>query len=621
MRLISLTTLSKVRTNLKTGFGSVIGLMGLFYVLVPDVFAPLFLFVLLFALLISESNHDGTHLEISIWLVFLFFCLIPALFFDVPEVVQRSFYILPIFLVLTLSRTTSPRKLVRIIVPLAIFAFLMLRAILFLGKILSPTILTTLGLGYDNSHHFAIFQAVLHTDQISRFSLDSPWAIPSWFTQHYPVGNQIVWGAVLSPLRLQNSTAAEGLVLFALTIVVALVGLILFSSKLIIKSCRVTSRISVAIISTFVSLFFVFGSFGYIVISGFPPLLTGCMLLVGILLIGGSVYSRFSTLLQICIVALIALTYVTLSVPAGLALLVLKSSQIRSMVPLNRRREALFFVATSSIGALLTLRTFQNNAGAMGWRQILEPGGIESLPAGVVWLAAIISLLFSVFAIKGTPLIRAIATLNIACWLFYIGIALATIYFNGYISYYAQKQGYVAIYVAVIASLVVAFDSPRSEKQIRRYIGPIFLSLFAILQFNHATQPKDFPSGFMSSVPRAIDRLTDPSTRLQQIIDGQQLLNAYDVTRHASMTLVLNSNGVIDLTSRWMNALNNTWTDKTWFFYNGADTWINRPELFEGLSSNGMHPVVVSDDISSIDNSLSRFLIEKGFQIIEVERN
>jgi hypothetical protein len=126
--------------------------------------------------------------------------------------------------------------------------------------------------------------------------------------------------------------------------------------------------------------------------------------------------------------------------------------------------------------------------------------------------------------------------------------------------------------------------------------------------------------GFMSSVPVAIDRLTDSSTRLQQTINGPQMLTTYDVTRHASMTLVLNSNGDIDLTSRWMNALNNTWTDKTWFFYNGVDGWIDRPELFEGLSSNGMNPVVVSDDVSSIDNSLSRFLIEKGFQVIEVER-
>lgn len=591
------------------------------YLVLPAIFVPSIIFFLLILLKPSEYTQTRSPEKNSVYFVLLFFLIIPTLFIEVPEIIRRFLFIVPIFLVIALSKSVIPKTSVRKAVPLAVLFFLFLRVFLFLGKTFSSAILTILGLGYDNSHHFAMFQAVLHTDQISRYSLNGPWTIPSWFAQYYPVGNQIVWGALLAPLRLQNSSIEETLALFLLTIFAALFGMVFLASKMVCNSCLIGSRLQVKIIIALLAAVFVFGSYGYIVVSGFPPLLTGCLLLSGILLLGGEKYSRLATLLQVCCVALIALTYVTLTAPAGLSLLFLKMRQIKYGSGIQKLRGALILSALSLSIAFITFRVFELTAGTMGWRQILADGGIESITPNVIRSSVLIALLFCAIAIRRSILMQAMAVLIIACWLIYFAISLTTIHFNGVVSYYAQKQGYVAIAFTVVAAFVILIESLRTKNKIIRYCGAGLFGLFAAFQFSHSTHPRDFTTGFMSSVPIGIDRISSQKSVNQLIINGPQLLSAHRLTQKASMTLVLNSNNDIDLTSRWMNALNNTWTDETWFFYNGVSNWYERPELFIGLTSSSINPIVITDDISSIDPELKNFLTKLGFQIFEVARH
>lgn len=590
------------------------------YLVSPSNLASFLIFILVLLLAMSENLYINSRAKNSVWFVFLFFLLAPSLLLELPEVARRIFFVTPILLVLLLGKSIDFTKIVNRVAPYSIFAFLGFRFYLYLTKIYCPIILTTLGLGYDNSHHFAMFKSVLHTDQLSRYSINGPWAIPSWFAEHYPVGNQIIWGALLAPLRLQNSTLEESIGLFALTIIVSLAGIILFASRMIINSSEIKSRLQASLVALFVSIIIAFGSFGYVVNSGFPPLLSGCLFLGGLLLIGGKHYSRFASVIQIICVALIALTYVTLAIPAALSLMFLKITQLRRGVAHKPKKEVCILGAAAVTILAITFKIFQVTAGTMGWRQILADGGIEDLPREVIVLSIVVTIIFSAIAFKRTSIMRASAVLIGANWLVYFAISITTIHFKGSVSYYAQKQGYVAIAFTVVAALVIAIESLRSLKLALRITGLNIVVLFMLFQFNFATHPITFNSGFMSSIPIATKYMIDSDSRNQQLINGTQLLRAHYLTQSASMTLVLNSNNDIDLTSRWMNAINHTWTDKTWFFYNPVSTWNNRPEFFVDLIDSTKTPVVVTDDISSIDIALREFLTGVGFNFIEVAR-
>ncbi len=590
------------------------------YLLIPTTFAPLIVFF--FILLLCERvNADlGFMAHRSIWLALLFFLIVPTLFIDIQEIVRRLLYILPIFFVLANSKPTTTKRIVRHIAPLAILIYLLLRAFLFVGKVYSPLILTTLGLGYDNSHHFAMFQAVLHTDQISRYSLNGTWAIPSWFAQHYPFGNQIVWGSLLAPLRLQNSSIEESIALFALSIVASLIGIVLIFSNLIAKCCESGSQNLVRLIIGLTSIVLTFGSFGYIVVSGFPPVLTACLLLGGLLLIGGERYSRLGSVIQILCVALIALTYVTLTVPAGLALTFLKIAEIRRGDLVQKQKELWILGATSLLTLMITQKIFAVTAGDMGWRQILADGGIERIPASVIWSSILVSVFFVIISFRRTTHMKAVAVLLVVCWLIYLAISALTEHYNGYISYYAQKQGYIVLAFTVIAVIVILIEAFRSKNLVLRIGGIGLFGLFGLFQFSHSTDPKDFTSGFMSSVPISIEKIYNADSRKQLTINGPQLIEAHRLTQHATMTLVLNSNKDIDLTSRWMNAINHTWTNESWFFYNEVSKWYENPEVFADLVDSSRSPIVISDNTSEIETELKDFLFAMGFNFLDVAR-
>ena len=215
---------------------------------------------------------------------------------------------------------------------------------------------------------------------------------------------------------------------------------------------------------------------------------------------------------------------------------------------------------------------------------------------------------------------KAVAVLLVVCWLIYLAISALTEHYNGYISYYAQKQGYIVLAFTVIAVIVILFEAFRSKNLVLRIGGIGLFGLFGLFQFSHSTDPKDFTSGFMSSVPISIEKIYNADSRKQLIINGPQLIEAHRLTQHATMTLVLDSNKDIDLTSRWMNAINHTWTNESWFFYNGVSKWYENPEVFADLVDSSRSPIVVSDNTSEIETELKDFLFAMGFNFLDVAR-
>jgi hypothetical protein len=212
--------------------------------------------------------------------------------------------------------------------------------------------------------------------------------------------------------------------------------------------------------------------------------------------------------------------------------------------------------------------------------------------------------------------------LLIFVWLSYGILAAVTHHFNGDISYYAQKQGYVAILLTIPAGVSLSKSSLKSPKSVFSVLVISLLGVWSVSQIKQARNPKVFVAGFMSSIPKTVTILRNPITRHNQMIDGPQTLRALKQYPDAPLFVLHNKNGSADLSSRWINALNNSWDDKGWqaFFVN-LNQLTNQELMFHQIASEYPNPVLIVDDLGDISPDVAETLFKNNWRVAQIPRS
>jgi hypothetical protein len=148
-----------------------------------------------------------------------------------------------------------------------------------------------------------------------------------------------------------------------------------------------------------------------------------------------------------------------------------------------------------------------------------------------------------------------------------------------YVSYYALKSIYFSLPFILIAlttvSLLINKPFLNFQSIFTRLFSVTFLSGLVFM----GLFPKVYLGGFMSSIPVAINRFIDSETKGAQLIYGPQMLSALKTISFepgTSVFIIASDTHGSDLNSRWLNALNGTFSDRNWsFFYNASLQSIN----------------------------------------------
>ena len=483
-------------------------------------------------------------------------------------------------------------------------------------------VLSYLGFGYDNSHHLPLFRYVIEEGGLPRFVTSTNSHLPQ-FLFDYPVGQAAIWGAIANPFQISVSTPeqliANYTIFTSLSVCILICVLCHMTRRLYVSELRIFGTFAVLI---FVSILVVLGSFSFVIVSGYPPLIAAMILLILGVLIQSETYSRSAFLLQILLVGLIAITYVTFAIPAALSMALTQFRVYKRARPANKRFELALYATVAATGIILVYAIFSTTAKSWGWRQILELGGIESVPNRIIVVSILIAVLFTLTNRVNSSLSKNYSMLLIFVWLSYGILAAVTYHFNGDISYYAQKQGYVAILLTAPAGISLLKFSLNLRKVVVTILVVSLLGVWSVSQIEQTRNPKVFVAGFMSSIPRTVTIVRSPITRHKQMIDGPQSLRALKEHPNSSLFLIHNKNASSDLSSRWINALNNSWDDERWgIFLINLEEMRNKESEIRSIALTYPSPVLIVDDISAVSPDLVQLLVKNKWQVEEIPRS
>ena len=570
---------------------------------IPLVSGAIFLSLAIYSLL--EKRNERFHfVESSLvmtctWFVWMF----PAEFISMPDIVHRIYLICPVAFVIYRKLSSSTSTFVYQSFAIGTLAMVVLTVLVRLLEKHAGALLTIIGYGYDNSHHYALFQFVMQHNQLPRYSSVSTNEINELLL-NYPVGQTALWHIFLSPFQITGLTASRLIALFALMVVV---------SGLVLGACLTTlvrnvsqpkpSRREHLMTAMLIYILIVFGSAGVIMVCGFPPMLVALILISLIVLLHDQEYSRSKTLLQIALTGILALTYSTVALPIVAAISIVKVPVLLRLFK-TRRKNELALLTIFGLGAiLLTYAIFLPTARAWGWNQVLDLSGIQYFPIALAVVTAAIAvwLLISNFRSDNQNLFYPLVLVLV--WVSYLVLAIITYHYNHEITYYAHKQAYIATVLTIPGAIILVRRLCVNKQRFFMLASLVLVASGFLIQIGTT----------FKFVPIAL-RIV-PGHEFQRI-NGDQILKILDETK-SPMYVLVNTNTNTDLNSRWINGLNNTWTDAALsIFYEPIETWPNYPEKLTPFTNLSPPPVLVTDDISNVPEQTRVFLTNAGWKIL-----
>ena len=533
------------------------------------------------------------------WFVWMF----PAEFISMPDTVHRIYMICPVAFVVYRKLSGSTSTFVYQSFAFGTFAMVLFTALVRLLEKQAGALLTIIGYGYDNSHHYALFQFVMQHDQLPRYS-SVPTNEINNLILNYPVGQTALWHIFLSPFQINGLTTNRLIALFALMVAI---------SGLVLGACLITlvrkmlqdkpSRREHLITAILLYSLIVLGSGGIILVCGFPPMLVALILISLIALMHDQEYSRSKSLLQISLTGILALTYSAVALPIVAAISIVRTPVLLRLFKAGQKKE-LAFLTIFGLGAiLLAYAIFLPTARAWGWNQVLDLGGIQYFPVSLAVLTAAIAMWLLVLNFRSDNQNLFYPLVLVFVWISYLVFAIITHHYNHEITYYAHKQAYIATVLTIPGAIILVRRLWANSK----YWLKIAAALVVLICFG--AQIKET----YSVVPVAINIASGYEFHR---IDGDQILKILSETKSPLFVLV-NTNTNTDLNSRWINGLNNTWTDAAWsIFLPPIETWPNYPEKLTLFTNLSPPPVLVTDDISNIPEQTRVLLTNAGWKIL-----
>jgi len=586
----------------KKYFGLIVALI-IFIFGIPLASGAIFLSLAITSLLDTRNSRlhlvNNSLVMTCTWFVWMF----PAEFISMPDTVHRIYMICPIAYVVYRKLSSSTSTFVYQSFALGTFAMVLFTALVRLLEKQAGALLTIIGYGYDNSHHYALFQFVMQHNQLPRYS-SVPTNEINNLILNYPVGQTALWHIVLSPFQITGLTTSRLIALFAL--MVAISGLVLGACLTTLVrnvSQRKPSRREHLITAILLYTLIVLGSGGVILVGGFPPMIVALILISLIALVHDQEYSRSKTILQIALTGILALTYSTVALPIVAAISIVKIPVLLRLFKTGRKKELALLTIFGLGAVLLTYAIFLPTARAWGWNQVLDLGGIQYFPIPLAALTAAIAvwLLISNFRSDNQNLFYPLVLVFV--WVSYLVLAIITHHYNHEITYYAHKQAYIATVLTIPGAIILVQKLWTDSKYWLKIAAALVVLLFFGVQIKET----------YSVVPVALNIASGHEFHR---IDGDQILKILNETE-SSMYVLVNTNTNTDLNSRWINGLNNTWTDAAWgIFLPPIETWPDYPEKLTPFTNLSSPPVLVTDDISNVPEQTRVFLTNAGWKIL-----
>jgi len=533
------------------------------------------------------------------WFVWMF----PAEFISMPDTVHRIYMICPIAYVVYRKLSGSTSTFVYQSFAIGTFAMVLFTALVRLLEKQAGALLTIIGYGYDNSHHYALFQFVMQHNQLPRYS-SVPTNEINNLIFNYPIGQTALWHIFLSPFQINGLTTNRLIALFAL--MVAISGLVLGACLTTLVrnlSQRKPGRREHLITAILLYALIVLGSGGVILVGGFPPMIVALILISLITLVHDQEYSRSKTLLQIALTGILALTYSTVALPIVAAISIVQIPVLLRLFKTGRKKE-LTLLTIFGLGAILVVcAIFLPTAREWGWNQVLDLGGIPYFPISLAVLTAAIAMWLLILSFRSDNQNLFYPLVLVFVWVSYLVLALITHHYNHEITYYAHKQAYIATVLTIPGAIILVRRLCVNKQRFFMLASLVLVASGFLIQIGTT----------FKFVPIAL-RIV-PGHEFQRI-NGDQILKILSETKSPLYVLV-NTNTNTDLNSRWINGLNNTWTDAALsIFYEPIETWPSYPEKLTPFTNLSPPPVLVTDDISNVPELIKLFLTNAGWKIL-----
>lgn len=566
------------------------------------------------SVLFSSIILSYNSLRNSIYLlVFINIAFILTKFLFVSNTNFILFCLLMLFLYLNIFNSTSSQNKIKFISQILILLTL---TNLFFKFLLNNVagLLTILGLGYDNSHHMSLFRHYFKSSESDSFSLARYESIPESLFASYPNIFHVFFGSIYRLVGF-NSTNEQLIVSYSFSIFLLFLFQVFGIANILIqlkKSFNFTSSLkSWATIFILTLTFLIISQYSIMFISGYPHNIFGLVILI--LLIWQLLIHQSKTYYWALVgLVLIPISY---SVPQQLPLVVGVIIYIffLSLRDINKKsfsisnRFVLFIALMAPVSIAITgvssiIKRFSLN-------QIYAEGGIEPFPFYfyLLYIGAFFILVnyLKVFHYQSLNdrskqtifLVISIAALSQITAFF---LSLLTYLQLNYVSYYALKSIYFSLPFIFIALMTVSLlpnnHFRNYQWSLTRLFSFTFLSCLVFMGFF----PKVYQGGFMSSIPIATNRFIDSETKGAQLIYGPQMLSALKTISYepsTSVFIIASDTHGSDLNSRWLNAVNGTFSDSNWtFFYNSSLQSIN--ENCKSKSKNQFIFADISTDYS-----------------------
>ena len=509
-------------------------------------FVENFLWILLISIFVSYFCARSSNLTLTILKIMTL--LMATLFIPINPLIQ--FFISGILLFFVdkpgnehpLQRMKSwIQKLIPSLVAVQVTYLLMKSQIVYVIQFLS--------FGYDNAFHLSLFRQFNISGHFPSPFSDDGWSDFTLF-RSYPTGQAALY-SLLSKLLFgfPKGFSAETASFFTLILVTLILAFTL-GFKLVLGG-KSLSRINLLVSVSFL-LAGTFVYLGIFVSNGFPPYLLGSfILLIFMIQVKGENLITQAHKIGCAIFLLMLIS------PALLFFLIVPSLYLmKSLISeVCISRDVWCFVRIISMPFFLSfaaLAYYLDTSSNLGWRQVYAGGGIQppNLLASFLMLFTSGLMFFRIAAhIKTNTVIQTFASGTVSVAL----LSAITILYTGSIQYYAVKQFYVWIYLAVIFVGMGYLIKNEKSDFLKRSIFLLAASAICLSFFNSKT----FTGGFMGSPRNALYETFREEAWDKQVVDARFLFRiASNLGETEGYCYILaNAAGESDLNSRWINAL------------------------------------------------------------------
>ena len=412
--------------------------------------------------------------------------------------------------------------------------------------------------GYDNSAHIpALSQVYRHGGFIYSGQLPPDFTFSN-YVNGYPPLQQGTWSFLMSIANIQMSGGYEVLryfsfFFFGTGLLTASLVAAEWSQVNFLKKNVIPNKIFVLIIALLVA----FSQISYVFWMGFPPFLwTCCIILAIVKLITDEKNQSYRVIIGIFGLTLVNYSYPLLS-PVLIYVLVFE------LIKMSKNDYLFIWTQKTIMSVLVLIASVLNVAVVMKSLNVRhyvdDEGGIQPIDVKNFFILIVVVTLLVIisrFTLRNMPLI--VFTFY-ASLINFGALALISERSQGYISYYPQKAGYLALIIGMACLGKLLTFSPKTYGSSLMYFAAIFLAV-GVLCFS-VVRASISESGFASTSTFLINQFhqsEDPNREC--------FVHAMDIT--SDLQLNTDNRTILfqqhDLNTRWINGIRGRLIDATY---------------------------------------------------------